>query len=474
MWPPARPSWPAPRRSAWRRLRTRQDNRAVATTEQDGARVFDFAWSLDRQRGGVVDHSNVANAAARCTDCRATAIAFQIVLASRRRQAGRRTTRRSRSTTSARTASSTPARGSSSASSPATAAVHRRGPLDAGRRAQRPARARGPGSRRRCSDGGGGGAGGPRPAGADRRGRHDERRRSKYSAQRQQPGQRRLARRGAGMATEHWPRRRAVARTHGPPAPRRRRRAARRVRGLRLRGPAAPRPPLRRPGHPAHRTAAPRRRGRRRRARRGADRRRRVRALRPPRQRRQHPLPRREEAAPARGARGGGRLEPAVAQGRPAARTEVPHRARPGTGRAAPGARLRLAVLASGPRPGPRRARRLRRLAALRARGRRQPALGALRAGHHARAVRGGDRGDRLARDRPRHRLPLRRREARRPRRRHLPRLAGLLLRRHRRLPAEPPRPAAHGPRRRVLQRAVLGGGRRRVSRSPDSSRSCW
>jgi len=58
-------------------------NRAVATTEQDGSRVFDFAWSLDRQRGGVVSHSNVANAAARCTDCRATAIAFQIVLASR-------------------------------------------------------------------------------------------------------------------------------------------------------------------------------------------------------------------------------------------------------------------------------------------------------------------------------------------------------------------------------------------------------
>jgi putative peptide zinc metalloprotease protein len=58
-------------------------NRAVATTEQDGARVFDFAWSLDRQRGGVVDHDNIANAAARCTDCRATAIAFQIVLASR-------------------------------------------------------------------------------------------------------------------------------------------------------------------------------------------------------------------------------------------------------------------------------------------------------------------------------------------------------------------------------------------------------
>lgn len=60
-----------------------QLNRAVATIEQDGGRAFDFAWSIDRQRGGVVNHRNVANAAARCTDCRATAVAFQIVLATR-------------------------------------------------------------------------------------------------------------------------------------------------------------------------------------------------------------------------------------------------------------------------------------------------------------------------------------------------------------------------------------------------------
>ena len=58
-------------------------NRAVATTEQDGGRAFDFSWSLLRQRGGVVNQQNVANSAARCTGCRATAIAFQIVLASR-------------------------------------------------------------------------------------------------------------------------------------------------------------------------------------------------------------------------------------------------------------------------------------------------------------------------------------------------------------------------------------------------------
>ena len=59
-----------------------KDNIAVATTQVDGSRVFDFSWSLRRQRGGVVDHRNIANAAARCTNCRATAIAFQIVLAS--------------------------------------------------------------------------------------------------------------------------------------------------------------------------------------------------------------------------------------------------------------------------------------------------------------------------------------------------------------------------------------------------------
>jgi hypothetical protein len=59
--------------------RTR-NNVATATIEQDGGRAFDFEWSLDRQRGGVVDHQNIAQAGARCSDCRATAIAFQIVI----------------------------------------------------------------------------------------------------------------------------------------------------------------------------------------------------------------------------------------------------------------------------------------------------------------------------------------------------------------------------------------------------------
>jgi putative peptide zinc metalloprotease protein len=57
-------------------------NVATATTEQDDSRVFDLAWDVDKQRGGVVDHFNSAEAAARCVRCRATAIAFQIVIVS--------------------------------------------------------------------------------------------------------------------------------------------------------------------------------------------------------------------------------------------------------------------------------------------------------------------------------------------------------------------------------------------------------
>jgi putative peptide zinc metalloprotease protein len=56
------------------------ENIAQATIEQDGGRAFDFAWNVDTQRGGVVDQANKAHAAARCTECEATAIAFQIVL----------------------------------------------------------------------------------------------------------------------------------------------------------------------------------------------------------------------------------------------------------------------------------------------------------------------------------------------------------------------------------------------------------
>jgi hypothetical protein len=58
------------------------DNVASAVTETDGSRVSDFAWDVERQRGGDVDQFNSATAMARCTDCRATAIAFQVVLVS--------------------------------------------------------------------------------------------------------------------------------------------------------------------------------------------------------------------------------------------------------------------------------------------------------------------------------------------------------------------------------------------------------
>jgi len=60
--------------------RPRDENRAVAVVETDGQRRFDVAFQIVRQRGGTVDALNVANAAARCTGCRATAIAFQVVL----------------------------------------------------------------------------------------------------------------------------------------------------------------------------------------------------------------------------------------------------------------------------------------------------------------------------------------------------------------------------------------------------------
>ena len=56
-------------------------NLATAIVEQDGASAFDLAGDLDYQNGGTVDHLNQARALARCTDCDATAIAFQVVVA---------------------------------------------------------------------------------------------------------------------------------------------------------------------------------------------------------------------------------------------------------------------------------------------------------------------------------------------------------------------------------------------------------
>ena len=59
----------------------KQDNFALAVTEADGGRAFDFSWEVIRQKRGPVDSKNLARAAAQCVDCRAAAIAFQVVLA---------------------------------------------------------------------------------------------------------------------------------------------------------------------------------------------------------------------------------------------------------------------------------------------------------------------------------------------------------------------------------------------------------
>ena len=60
-----------------------EDNVATAVVETDGGRAFDFEFEVLTQRGTRdVDNFNAANAGARCTGCRATAIAFQIVLVS--------------------------------------------------------------------------------------------------------------------------------------------------------------------------------------------------------------------------------------------------------------------------------------------------------------------------------------------------------------------------------------------------------
>jgi len=59
------------------------DNVATAVIEQDEGRAFDLAWDISRQRGDdPVLNRNSATARGRCTRCRATAIAFQIVLVS--------------------------------------------------------------------------------------------------------------------------------------------------------------------------------------------------------------------------------------------------------------------------------------------------------------------------------------------------------------------------------------------------------
>jgi putative peptide zinc metalloprotease protein len=58
------------------------DNEAISQNTEDGSSVFDFAFSVKRVAGEVVDESNVAVAYANCENCRTVAIALQIVLVS--------------------------------------------------------------------------------------------------------------------------------------------------------------------------------------------------------------------------------------------------------------------------------------------------------------------------------------------------------------------------------------------------------
>jgi putative peptide zinc metalloprotease protein len=59
-----------------------KDNVALAQIATDAGHDFDFSWEIRKQRGGTVDHLNSAQAYSQCLECGATAIAFQIVLAS--------------------------------------------------------------------------------------------------------------------------------------------------------------------------------------------------------------------------------------------------------------------------------------------------------------------------------------------------------------------------------------------------------
>jgi len=59
-----------------------RDNAATAIATVDNSFVHDFAWDVHRERGvDVVDDRNSATARASCVACHATAIAFQIVIA---------------------------------------------------------------------------------------------------------------------------------------------------------------------------------------------------------------------------------------------------------------------------------------------------------------------------------------------------------------------------------------------------------
>jgi putative peptide zinc metalloprotease protein len=58
----------------------RGDNTAVAVNEEDGSTVLDFAFSIRRVAGEVVDNQNAAVALASCESCQTVALAIQVVL----------------------------------------------------------------------------------------------------------------------------------------------------------------------------------------------------------------------------------------------------------------------------------------------------------------------------------------------------------------------------------------------------------
>jgi len=70
---------PAPSANA----RDALDNTAVASVTQDGETDVRLAWAVQRTNGPSPTATNVAIATASCGSCRAAALAFQIVLASR-------------------------------------------------------------------------------------------------------------------------------------------------------------------------------------------------------------------------------------------------------------------------------------------------------------------------------------------------------------------------------------------------------
>jgi putative peptide zinc metalloprotease protein len=60
--------------------RSRNDNAAVAVNLEDGASVFEFAFSVRQTMSDVIDHTNTAVAYSECEDCRTVALAVQVVL----------------------------------------------------------------------------------------------------------------------------------------------------------------------------------------------------------------------------------------------------------------------------------------------------------------------------------------------------------------------------------------------------------